>query len=133
MKHVRSFRLSDELIDLVTIISLVINENPSEFIRRSLIVRIGDVAPIVVKRLQLLDFLLSQNYGSTELYGKLLSLGLTPQSIRKLTKNYLNNKIKKKKLKQLLRAVIEKYRNVAPDDGSAQKLKKAASPSHSKA
>jgi len=120
MKRVKSFRLSDELIDLVTIISLVINENTSEFIRRSLIVRIGDVAPIVVKRLQLLDFFLSRNYDSTKLYGKLLSLGLTPQSIRKLTKNYLSNQAKRKKLKQLLRAVIEKYRNMAPDDESAQ-------------
>jgi hypothetical protein len=114
MKHVRSFRLSDELIDLVTIISLVINENPSEFIRRSLIVRIGDVAPIVVKRLQLLDFLLSQNYGSTELYGKLLSLGLTPQSIRKLSRSYLSNPTKKKKLVRLIKALMEKYQNMAP-------------------
>jgi hypothetical protein len=116
MKHVRSFRLSGELIDLVTITSLIINENPSEFIRRSLIVRIGDVAPIIVKRLQLLDFLLSQNYDSTELYGKLLSLGLTPQSIRKLSKNYLSNPSKKKKLVRLIKALIEKYQNMALDD-----------------
>jgi hypothetical protein len=114
MKRVKSFRLSDELIDLVTIISLVVNESPSEFIRRSLIVRISDMAPIVVKKLQLLDFLLSQNYGSTELYGKLLSLGLTPQSIRKLTKNYLNNQAKRKKLIRLIKALMEKYQNMAP-------------------
>jgi hypothetical protein len=112
MNHVKSFRLSDELIDLITIISLVINENTSEFIRRSLIVRIGDVAPIVVKRLQLLDFLLSQNYDSTQLYGKLLSLGLTPQSIRKLSRNYLSDKIKKKKLMRLIKALITKYGSI---------------------
>jgi hypothetical protein len=82
--------------------------------------RVDDLGPVLVTRLKLLDFFLSGKYESGEFFQKLLALGLTPQNIRKLSKNYLSDQAKRKKLKQLLRAVIEKYRNMAPDDESAQ-------------
>ena len=112
----KTVRISEDLELIISLFCLLVNESFNTFTKRSLIVRIDDLAPALLDRLKLLDFLLSQNYDSTQLYEKLLSLGLTPQSIKKLSKNYLSNQAKRKKLVRLIKAVITKYQNVAPDD-----------------
>jgi hypothetical protein len=105
----KTVRISEDLELIVSLFCLLVNESFNMFTKRSLIVRIDDLAPALLDRLKLLDFLLSQSYDSNQFYGKLLSLGLTPQSIRKLTRNYLSDKIKKKKLMKLIKALITKY------------------------
>jgi len=106
-------RLSDEMDMLIDLFSMLVNENFNMFVRRSLIIRVDDLGPALLDRLRMLDFLLSQEYGPEELYGKLLSLGLTPQSIRKLSKKYLRSRAKKKELQNMIRALIERYQNEA--------------------
>jgi len=124
----KTVRISEDLELIVSLFCLLVNESFNMFTKRSLIVRIDDLAPALLDRLKLLDFLLSQSYDSNQFYGKLLSLGLTPQSIRKLTKNYLSNQAKRKKLKQLLRAIIEKYQNMAPMMNQPKAEKTASHP-----
>jgi hypothetical protein len=111
---VKIIRLPDELCFITNLFSILVNENFNTFTKRSLIMRVDDLGPVLVTRLKLLDLFLSGKYESGEFFQKLLALGLTPQNIRKLTKNYLSDQAKRKKLVRLIKALMEKYQSMAP-------------------
>jgi hypothetical protein len=109
MKRVKSFRLSDELVSLVNVFSLMVNERFSDFVRRSIVSRIDDLGPVVVKRMALLSFIISTVDNSEELMHKAMALGIKPLLLRRFMRHYLSNPSRKKNIQKLIKALIEKY------------------------